>query len=197
MSESLFKFKKAEVKKVGGFDVNDKHEWTLLVKPQYQDVTSFIHFHRLWNVPETPEVVDANGETIEKAVKAQPAFQYNLGFIKDDKFIVTQQKTVQDQTFHGIHKKFINTLTNALQDGFLKDWNCYKLDVPQAPSYHINEKTSQKDAIMQQIAAMATQQKAAGNNIPVGSPILGKRRSIKFPKNVRLGVPTTINSNNP
>lgn len=196
MSESLFKFKKTEIKKVGEFDVNEKYEWCMLRKSQYQDVTVFMHFHKLWNVVEVPEVVDADGTVTTQAIKAQPAFEYNTGFLKDDKFIVTGRKTVHDQTFHGIHKKFINALANGLQDGYKKDWSCYKLDIPQPPSYYHNEKTSENEIMKQQIVNFQRNQGTTNSgNIPVGSPIIPKKKKV-FP-HLKLVVPTTPNSNNP
>src|SRR5687767_7763679 len=106
MSETpIFKFKKKAVKKIGDFDVLDTSEWTLLTKPQIQDVTLFVHFHKLWNVTEVAGVLEDPDNGIEgvEEVKAQPAWEYNIGFIKEGKFIVTKQHHVSAQTFHEIH----------------------------------------------------------------------------------------------
>jgi len=171
MSEEtpIFKFKKKETKKVGDFDVLDTSEWTLLVRPQIQDVTQFVHFHKLWNVVEVPgvEADPDNGIEAVKEVKAHPAWEHRIGFIKDGKFIVTNQKVISEQTYHAIHKRYINSLQNYLDEGYKKDWDNYKLDEPQVPHYYINERTSQEDAMKQQMSHILR-----GNGHTASNPIV-------------------------
>lgn len=166
MSEEtpLFKFKKKGTKKIGDFDVLDSSEWTLLIKPQIQDVTLFVHFRKLWNVEEQPEVLNADGEVEHQAVKQHPAYEFNTGFIKDDKFIVQKQKPVGEQTYHAIQKRYMMNLENLINEGYQKDWNNYNGDEPIVPHYYINERTSQEDLMMQQLAAQAKRQRP-----PMGS----------------------------
>jgi len=151
MSEFKFKFKKPDAKKIGDFDPLDKDEWALLIKPQIQDVTLFLHFHKMWNTVETPEVVDSDGNVTQKEIKKQPAWKYSTGFIKDEKFIVTQQKVIHRQTFHEIYKAYSQVLEQYIEQGYTKDWNNYVNGVPKEPEYYINENTSQKEHNIAQI----------------------------------------------
>lgn len=170
----LFKFKKKETKKVGDFDVLDTSEWTLLIKPQIQDVTLFVHFHKLWNVQEVAgvEADPDNGIEAVKEVKAHPAWEHKTGFLKDGKFIVTQQKTISEQTYHAIHKRYIKTLENYLEEGYKKDWDNYILDEPQTPHYYINERTSQEEAQQSMQQKMMSQiLRGNGTQNPVPSSV--------------------------
>ena len=165
--DSIFKFKKVGINKIGDFNAVDESEWTLLIKPQIQDVTLFVHYHKMWNVEEKSAEVDADGNETKKAVEKTPQWLQSSGFIKDDKFIVTQQKPVHRQTFHEIQKVYIQSLTNFIEQGYKKDWNNYVGDVPQKPTYYINEKTSQEEAsakVMQNMVKMQTAM--SGTTVP-------------------------------
>lgn len=140
---SLFKFKKKEVKKIGDFDVLDSTEYTFLVKPIIQDLPQFHHFHKLWNVVEVPGVEpdEQNGIEGVEAVRTSPAWEHSTGFVKDGKFIVTKRRTYSSQTYHGVHKMYVDILERYIQDGYIKDESLYCGGVPQVPQYYSNEKT--------------------------------------------------------
>ncbi len=62
---SLFKFKTKKIM-IGEFDPDDEDEWTLLIKPQIQDMPLFMHFHKGWNVTEVAEDEENDIEGISK-----------------------------------------------------------------------------------------------------------------------------------
>lgn len=143
MSETpIFKFKKTTSKMVGDFDVNDKSKRTLLIKPQIKDVTLFVHFEKLWNVEETAEVLDPDGNIITNGVKSMPAWRHIQGFIKDDKFVVTVNKMITAMNYHTIHTRYINQLGKYLEEGYVKDIQHYTGDEAIEPKYYVNERTS-------------------------------------------------------
>lgn len=176
MSETpVFKFKKTTSKKVGDFDVNDKSLRTLLIKPQIQDVTLFVHFEKLWNVEETADELDSDGNIVTKGVKSFPNWRHLQGFIKDGKFVVTVNKMVTAMNYHTIHTRYIQQLEKYLAEGYVKDVQNYNGEVPIEPKYYVNEKTSldelqAQSSKMGQLAQQYVQSSAAVTSIPTPKP---------------------------
>lgn len=139
---SLFKFKKAKVM-VGEFDPDDEDEWTLLIKPQIQDVTLFVHFHKKWNVtevPGTPEIEEdeANGIEYQAAtpgVSKLPIVHVFTGFVKEGNFVLDKHGPFSYQSLESVKKDYVKRLTTYTEKGFTKDWNQYSNDVGQKPKY--------------------------------------------------------------
>lgn len=139
---SLFKFKKAKVM-VGEFDPDDKDEWTFLIKPQIQDVTLFVHFHKQWNVTEVPgvEAVEEdpdNGivgvEGVDPISKI-PVLHVFTGFIKDGNFVLDKNKPFSYNSFEAVKKDYLDRLTKYIEMGFTKDWNMYMGKTIEKPKY--------------------------------------------------------------
>ena len=172
MSETpIFKFKKTTSKKVGDFDVNDKSLRTLLIKPQIQDVTLFVHFEKLWNVEETADELDSDGNIVTKGVKSSPVWRHIQGFIKDDKFVVTTNRLTTAMNYHTIHTRYIQQLEKYLAEGYVKDVNHYNGEVPIEPKYYVNEKTSldelqAQSSKMGQLAQSVLPMSAAVTSVP-------------------------------
>ena len=172
MSETpVFKFKKTTSKMVGDFDVNDKSKRTLLIKHQIQDVTLFVHFEKLWNVEETAEVLDPDGNVLVKGVKSMPAWRHVQGFIKDGKFVVTVNRMITAMNYHTIHTRYINQLEKYLNEGYVKDIQNYTGEEAIEPKYYVNEKTSLDEmqamsSKMGQLAQQKVQMQGAMSSIP-------------------------------
>lgn len=171
---SVFKFKKKTSKKIGDFDVIDNTEWTLLIKPQIQDLPLFVHYRKLWNVEEKSEVTDEDGNVIQEKVEMYPAFEVKTGFVKDGKFIVQQQKSVVKSTYHEIDKLYMKSLDDFIKMGYEKDWNNYNGEEPIVPGYYANERTPLTETgddprkfILQKIAAASQSQSTTKPNTKV------------------------------
>lgn len=182
---SLFKFKKAKVM-VGEFDPDDSDEWTLLIKPQIQDTTLFVHFHKMWNVTEVPEVQaveadDANGIAAveyQPGVYAHPSIVVFVGFVKEGNFIVTKSKSFSFESFANVKKDYLIRLEEYVGKGFTKDWNMYSNDIAQVPHYYGNKPLPDASFVG-----------SRPGTIPVGSPQLTTK---KLFKHIMLGKPQTI-----
>lgn len=170
MSETpLFKFKKTTSRRIGDFDVFDRSLRTLLIKPQIQDVTLFMHFEKLWNVEETADELDSDGNVVTKGVKSSPAWRQLQGFIKDDKFVVTSNRLITANNYHTIHTKYIQELKWCLDKGYIKDIRNYIGEIPIEPKYYVNEKTSldEMQAISSKMGELAQQKmQGAMSSIP-------------------------------
>ncbi len=143
----MFNLKKAK-KSIGEFSTDDNHEWTLLTKPQFQDVTEFIHLHRLWLIEEKPEILadEANGVEGQREVKRIPICEAYIGFLKDDKFVVQKMKlVVKERDNAPAQIKFLNHLQVYYDLGYTKDYDNYKGDEPITPSYYSHELNHQTD----------------------------------------------------
>jgi hypothetical protein len=147
MENSIFKFKKVQSKKVGEFDLNDKTEYTLLIKTSYGDLPKFIHMHKLWNVTETPDKLDSDGDIEEKGIKAAPVWEQIMGFVKDGSYVVTGRRAFQSGNYHDIHVKYSSQLERYVEEGFRKDESLYnKSGNPVVPTYYANERTPMTEA---------------------------------------------------
>lgn len=160
---SLFKFKKAKVM-VGDFDPDDEDEWTLLIKPQIQDVTLFVHLHKQWNVvevPGTPEIEadEANGIEYQEAtpgIMKIPVVHVFTGFVKDGNFVLDKDKAFSHSSFEGVKKDYLKRLQTYTELGFTKDWDMYEHDIGLKPKYYgegrdINSISNISQAINQSI----------------------------------------------
>lgn len=163
MSESIFKFKKPDKKKLGGIELDDPHEWTLLIKHQVKDETLFVHFRKKWNLPEAvpePEPEVTGEEDLEEFQKmiigaqmakkddntAEPILEMITGFVKDGKFVIAKQQKLSHQLYDGIKKNYVHNLTKFIEDGYVKHEEAYAGDIPIAPKYYVNERTPVKEA---------------------------------------------------
>lgn len=152
----LFKFKKAS-RSIGGFDVNSKDEYDLLIKKEYQDFTKFTHIHKMWNIVETPDETDADGNINKKGKKSISAYQVTSGFIKDGNHIVTSQKTHGSMNYTTAHKSYIIFLDTYINErGYIKDVDNYQNGVAMVPKYFANEKTSMEEVVQQQTIPIGT-----------------------------------------
>ena len=136
----IFKLKKSNVI-VGGIDVNGPSEWELLIKHDTHDLPKFIHFQKMWNILETEDEVDENGQILKPGIKQQPVVRYFMGFIKDEKFVVTTQNAVSAMNFHDAYKKLKAMLEGKVADGFKKDEQGYAGAYAACPQYYSNERT--------------------------------------------------------
>lgn len=137
--ESLFKFKKPNKKMVGEFDTNDGQEWCLLHKPQIGNVTLFIHFHKLWLIQETPEIVadEANGIKGRPGILRKPSLEIFTGFVKEGKFVVEKQRQIAERIDDLANQRFLKNLELYLNDySYKKDWDNYMQDQPVVPNYY-------------------------------------------------------------
>lgn len=170
----IFQFKKAKIT-ISGIDPDGPSEWELLVKHDTNDLPQFYHFQKLWIRAETPDEVDANGQITKQGVKQVPVVQVYKGFIKDDKFVVTNQGTIQANTFHECHKKFKSALETATkQNGFKKDESRYSGIFGQPQQYYANERNplvSNTNGVMGVSQSQATQgamtPATGGGNLPI------------------------------
>lgn len=139
--KSIFKFKRAEVKLIGEFNLLSNDEYDLLIRRGFIDEVNFIHIRKLWNIIETTDQLDEDGNITTPGNKPQPVYQIVTGFMKDNKFIITNTYTYSDRTFTGIYSKYRNILISFLDDGWIKDKSNYIDDKPIKPAYFKNEKS--------------------------------------------------------
>jgi hypothetical protein len=156
----IFQFKKAKIT-ISGIDPDGPSEWELLVKHDTNDLPSFYHFHKLWIRLETPDEVDADGNVTKPGTRQMPVVQVYRGFIKDDKFVVTGQQSIQANSFHECHKKFKFALESAIKtNGFKKDESRYSGIFGQPQQYYSNERTPMPNlnqSVMGQISQLVSQ----------------------------------------
>lgn len=121
---SLFKIKRQK-KQICGIDPLDDSEWTMLIKPQIQNVTLFAHLKKNWNVTE----VEPDEENNIKEVRKHDSFNITIGFIKDGQFIVQA---------NNIYRKglFMKKLSIYEEDGYIKHDEMYLGGFPSEPVYH-------------------------------------------------------------
>lgn len=191
--DSLFKFKKAS-KMIGEFDTNSEEEWDILIKREAFDLPYFIHFQKMWNVVEVPEVKDADGNVTTKGITKLPGVKVHYGFIKDDHFICTKENAYSQQSFHQIRKQYIQLLANAIEIGYSKDLNFSGI-----PVYFMNENQKMPD-ISDVSASMG--QAILPQVLPVNPmlpgkatlPVQPKRNPIKMFTGILRGNGTTQNN---
>jgi hypothetical protein len=170
----IFKLKKTS-KTVGGFDVtNNTTEWVMLEKLPVNDLPSFVHMQRLWVREETEDIVDADGNITSKGFKKESVVLYYSGFIKDDKYVVTENFRFPCKTDHEAQQFFLKQM-NKLSDNGYKMVECDQ----QHPTYYTNERTPMIPSnIREMITNLA--QAATQHNTIKSNPIMKIALSQKF-----------------
>ena len=168
----IFKFKKAEVKMLGDFNVLSIDEYDLLCKKGFMNEVEFIHIRKLWNIEETADELDSDGNVVTPGNKAKPIYGIVKGFSKDGKFIVTDTHSYGESTFTQIHTRYVNALTALIDLGWKKDDSNYIGDKPIKPVYYKNEKTASSfdieslNSISPQQSKIQPTPKVSTSNVP-------------------------------
>ncbi len=181
----LFKLKKSS-KTVGGFDTNDENEWAFLVKHNYNDLPNFIHLRKMWNIVETPDELDADGNLKKKGIQQSSTIKMYSGFIKDGNFIVTNNQTIIRITFHDIRKAYINTLVTYTEAGYVKDDT-----ISGTPIYYANERSPLVENTTQQ--GLSTAMAAV---MPQSQGTINTSKAVKRP-HLFLSAPSVLRNLDP
>jgi hypothetical protein len=175
-NKPIFQFKKAKVT-ISGIDPDGPSEYELLIKHNSNDLPEFIHYHKMWISPETPDEIDAEGKVTKPGNKHHPLIQIAKGFIKDEKFLVTSQQTIAAQSYHECHKKFKASLEYAITSfGYKKDEERYSGIFGQPQQYYANERTPLLSNAGNTLSQQGITQPATGGNSPV--KIISKKKSL-------------------
>lgn len=138
-NKPVFKFTK-KIRTIGDFDVNDITLYTLLIKEGSGfDFDKFTHFWKGWNIEETADELDGDGNVVTPGIRKVAQYAITQGFIRDGKFIVGFQQTFSHKSFTEIHKNYIDILKTAVDAGYKKDVDNYdNKDQPIPPKYYAN-----------------------------------------------------------
>lgn len=144
---SNFKFGlKIRPKTIGGINVGDPEEWTLLIKPQFKDETLFVHFHCVFKHILTQEEIDARKIT-------KIGIIINTGFVKDDKFcIIHTHKIAINHGLPSLMKYYKDKVESFMSQGYQKDDR-----VSGEPMYHKFDKNSNSfSQVLNNLASLST-----------------------------------------
>lgn len=178
---SPFEFKKKS-KSIGDFSTTDEQEWNLLIRERLQEVTTFIHFRKMWLIEEVEE--DEENEIAEQ--KRNSNIEVNTGFIKDGNFVIERRKVLQARTDEEGQRLYLKNLAIFVEDGYRKDWLNYEADgTPKKPKYYgTNGKPTEGEDLLRKFQIMSRPPGNSGTHpVNTGNPHIMMKAAISSTSN--------------